>query len=270
MRVMTFLAVLGLVAGISAGGSAAWAADTVPADDAASKVKAYAAQIDEHKKADDKAALVADAGTGVALYREVLADEVQAKAVIKELGSLSKDRDDDVKVAALTALGETQSEHAARYVKSYLRVVDEELIQPETTAAIQAAAKIADDGLVEPLLKMVDDSKNFEAAAQAMRALGGFGKVKRKREKILEELVDSVQRSKPGGRPGNRGSNEVNPDASHSPGKEGDPSSRWPKLAPALVESLNQLTGQKMTSPEDWFDVAKENKGKLGRLFKDD
>ena len=96
------------------------------------------------------------------------------------------------------------------------------------------------------------------SAAAAVRALGAFGQNKRARAKILETLVKTVKRAAPGGRSGKGGGGG---------GKAGGADPRWEALAPAMVESLNELTGRKVAKPDDWFELYDRHKSNLENLF---
>ena len=129
------------------------------------------------------------------------------------------------------------------------------------------AAVLPDDSLVEPLLAMVEDSKNFSVAGRAMETLGAFGTVKRKREKILETLAKTTERVKPGGQPRHGAtSNESNPEGGLG-SSQGGTAARWSVLSPILPKTLNKLTGRSYPTPDEWFIAVKENKGRLKGLF---
>jgi hypothetical protein len=128
--------------------------------------------------------------------------------------------------------------------------------------------KAPDETLIDPLMKIVDDSKNVEVAAKSMEALGSFGRHKRRREALLEDLVKTVQRVQPGGRGQAGKENQTNPEAGAGSKTGGNAQARWTALSPVLPKTLNDLTGQNFGSTEDWFAVFKEHKRDLGGLFK--
>jgi hypothetical protein len=241
--------------------------------DLSARVTAHLALIAEHEKAGDPAALVMDVKTAVALFQEAAAEEKVQLELVKAVGGLSKSRDETLAIAAIGALGEMKHEEGAKYLKSHLRVFDEDVVDPVVTAAIEASGQIAADGAVAALIKMVEKSENYDVAAKAMRALGNFGR-SRHRTKILEALVDTTKRVKPGGPPrrggppespaGGAGSGEPPPMTNPNRGS----TARWGVLAPVLPEALNQLTGQQFPSADDWFDLVDEHKRNLNDLFR--
>jgi hypothetical protein len=119
-----------------------------------------------------------------------------------------------------------------------------------------------------------------------MQSLGSYKAVKRKRAKILEALVKTTEKSKPGGPPRMRGGSSdpmdsaggsssggsVNPDGGDMPttANEGGPQDRWNALASVLAPSLCKLTGQNVRTPEDWFLLVKDRKGRLDEVFRDE
>ncbi len=257
-------------------GASAARADDAPSappaggDEALAKVVEWEARIVQHQTAKDTEALAQDAKDGVSLHAAAPEKDPLRARVVKGIGALTKNRSKEVANAAIDALGETKDHGAAAYVRPLLRPVDDGEMPALTRAAVKAAGQIAADSLVEPLLSMMDESKNYDAAAKALEALGGFRECKRKREKILEEAVKSVLRDKPGGqRQGPRGGGE---NSSHetpdSGGQTGNgPASRWGALTPVLVTSMNSLTGRTLTSPDEWFNQVRSHKNNLGELF---
>lgn len=205
----------------------------------------------------------------VALYEQTpegREGRTMRKELVHSAGDLCRYRDDVVKKAAMDALGAMADENGARYLNAWLRPVDDD--EPDRAAlartATNAAAKIADDGHVGRLLKMVEKSDDLSVAASAMRALGAFGDCKRYRDQIIEDLVKTVQKDIPGKpRPGQQTqSGDYLPPVNGTSGN-----TRWGTLSEALPEALNELTGQKYMSAQDWFDIYADNKRDLDRLF---
>ena len=123
---------------------------------------------------------------------------------------------------------------------------------------------------VEPLLALFEDSKELGVSSAALESLGAFGKIKNKRVKILTTCTKEVGRYQPGtaARP-KSGQGGVSPGYDSPPGYsrgEAGTASRWATLAPILPKAMNQLTGQNLTSPQQWFQVVKETKD-LNALF---
>lgn len=234
-------------------------------------------------------ALMGDAKAAADLYRESEGKDPYRDRLLAIVGAITKVRQDDVCRTALTVLGEIGDLRGAKYLRGYLRPLDDAKIPVAVETAVVVAKQLPDDSLVEPLLAIVDTSKNFTLAGKAIEALGSFAAVKSKREKILTELVKTVQKSQPGakgkyggggGGDGTSGGTAMDgsatggPSADGSAAGEGSPgfsgqgqSARWPALSGPLPEALNRLTGTICGSAEEWFSTYKEHKSKLSVLF---
>ncbi|MHC5012500.1 MAG: HEAT repeat domain-containing protein [Planctomycetota bacterium] len=256
------------------------------------RIAAHEEQIETHENEKATEALLTDILLAVELYKETpgLEDpkemEKAQEALVKMVGGLTKSRLDLVPVAAIEGLGEIGHEDGAKYLKPFLKPANEDLIPETTVAAIEAAGKLKSDSLVTPLLTIVEKSKNYDAAALAMTALGKYGASERWRVRILETLIKTVLKNKPGdsgGRGGGRGGSGVG--GGGRGGGRGGPGGgrggpgggragqgadvRWATLAPILPKACNELTGQRFPTAEDWFDVYKEYKRELKTLFGD-
>ena len=264
------IAIAMLATGMLVGATTATADEEQSFED---RIKEHEALVKAHKTEKDYAGLVADIDAAVKLFEESKAIEDERERnkaqekIVKLVGSLSKTREDSVAKAAILALGTMGHEDGAKYVKPHLRPVKDSQASSLTVAAIESAGKIHADSLVTPLLNMVEKSKNYTVAARAMRALGKFGSSKRYRGKILETLAATVHKSKPGNRVRQK-ENKSNPDGGYIGGVGGS-QARWRTLGPVLPEALNELTGQRFPTAEDWFDVVKEYDGNLDVLFSD-
>ena len=274
----------------------AWASSGAAADDAAaSKAGRLEARCDAlsdvvatHLKKREYGSLDSDITEIKALYKAVttaekdeLEDDLRddlKEMLVDLVRSMARGRHaKHTAVFVLRSLGELGDPNGAKTIRHYLRQPNPKESSPELQAAVAAAAHVPDDSLVEPLLKIVDRSKTFRIAADAIKSLGHFKTCTRKREKILEELVKSVKKNKPGGRPGMRGggTSGMDPNGGYGStsapmGQEGSPAARWSTLSPVLAKAMNQLTGQKLTSAEDWFIAVHDAKGHLDSLFTND
>jgi hypothetical protein len=258
-----------LVTVASLGGAAVAGEPAPDVEPLLARVQALEALVAEHAKGDAEAALAEDAKAVVALHKEAGGEDPCRARLVKVLGTLVRERSQAVRQAAILAIGETRDQEAGKLLKPFLRPVTQGAVPPLLEPAIRAAALAPHDSLVEPLLEVVEDSKALGVAAAAMESLGAFGECKRKRTKILEDLVKTVERVRPGG-PQRGKENQTNPDAPLGNNQGSSASERWNALAPVLPKALNQLTGQKFLSHEDWFAIVKENKRGLGRLFKEE
>jgi len=233
------------------------------------RVKAFAKTVDGHKRAKDVRALTADLAHVQALYEEAASSDAEGeqKALVKVVGTLTKSRDDDVRKAAIERLGLLGHESGARYLKPHLKPLKGARGATMTLAAIEAAGRIRDGSLTQPLLKIVDKSKHYGAAAKAMEALGNYRASKRYRERILEELAATLRRDVPGGAKRGHESQVAN---AWIPGRNGTGGTeRWNALAPLLPKALNALTGQNVPSALDWMETVKTYKRNLSDLFTD-
>jgi hypothetical protein len=252
-------------------------AEEAPPDPLLEKIVEHEALVAKHKQEKAYQALVTDARTALALYKEGAGKDPYRERSLALIGTIVRATDEDAVVkSGLEALGETADLDGAKYVKPLLRQPNPKESSPILVAAIAAAAKLPASDLVEPLLQIVDDSKVFATSAAAMEALGHFGACKHKREKILLELAKTVEKNKPGQRPrpnSNQGGG-LDPDPSVAgttgTGRQSETAARWIALAPVLPKAANELTGQKLQTAEEWFDLVKENKSRLEKLFRDD
>lgn len=256
----------GLVAALLLGAclaAAPTAADDEPLED---RVDEHEERMETHRREDATKKLRADLRATIALFREAEGvpdgDEVQEQ-LVKEVGSLTRDRDDAVRLPAIETLGILGHEDGARYLKRYLKPYEDLDRQRRALAAIDAAGKVADDSLVRPLLRIVDRSKSYTMAAKAMEALGHFGDCERYREHILEELVDTLKSDMPAAPKPGRDTGDT-----YLPAKNGHAgTSRWATLSRVLPSVLNELTGRSFGTATDWFAIVDEYEHDLDMLF---
>lgn len=225
-------------------------------------------QVKEHKSADDITALKADIKSAEDLYAQCEDDKKSRKTLVKLIGDLTRTRkpetDEPVVEAALLALGRIEDPDGAKYVKTYLKQPDAEEVPRHLISAITAAGMIHSDTTVKTLIKLVEKSKVTSVAVGAMNALANFGHNKRTREMILEALVDTVKKDKPGTRPNDRSGT---PDPVHTPYSYGGATDRWAALSPVLPGVLNKLTGESFASVEEWAEALDAYKSDLESLF---
>jgi HEAT repeats len=223
----------------------------------------------QHKKDRDEGALARDLDGIAAMYKAPDCPPERRKRLSVLVGVvLQAPAADGLVKSALRAIAEIGDEANWKYVRKYLQQPDPKSTPPLLLEAIEAAGKIKASSAVDPLLKLVDDSKTFAVAAAAIRALGAYGDDKRARVRILDSIVKSVRRSVPGGRGMKKGGqSQTDPEQGGATNATGGDASRWGTLAPAFVEAANKLTGKSATSAEDWFDIYDRYKGKVGELF---
>jgi hypothetical protein len=227
-------------------------------------IVALEAQIEAHKKAKDDISLTKDLDE-IAKAHKAAADPKERARVNALFGAILRGaKNDEFEKAVLKTIGDLGDEENWKYVRGYVKQPDAKVAPPLLLEGIEAAGRIRADGAVDTLLRIVEKSKVYPAAAAAMKALGSYGDKKRIRAKVLEEIIMTVRKNVPGSKGGAGGGDS---DSGAPPGGQGD-ASRWGTLAPALVEAANRLTGQTAATPEDWFDLYDRNKGKLEGLFK--
>lgn len=240
------------------------------------RLKQWKVDVKKHKSAKDVKALKADFETAKQLYADAASDEKLRGQILDALGRAPKGvRNVDVPKAMLFAIADLGDVRAAKYVKPYLKQPDKKKASVLLDVAVAAASDLPHPTLVEPLLAIVLKSKHNGIVHDAVRALGKFGKCKKKRVKILETLVKTAEKSKPGGRPRMRGPKEtmdggMSGDPGAPQGREGGPGARWSTLSSSVPPALSELTGIKQSQLADWLELARQNKGKLRRLFQDD
>lgn len=247
--------------------------EDAPPDPLLTKVVEFEARVAEHVKDKAIAALLLDAGEASTLHKEVAAKAELEKRVFSAFSTILRNvKEDKEKQTVLDALASTGDADAAPIVKPFLRQPNVKEADALLLAAIAVAGRVPGKETVEPLLKIVDSSKHMPAAIAAMKSLGSFGKVKPHRVKILTTLVDIVQPLKPGGTPGFRGGGSGIGGDESGPGNypsEGSPAARWGAFSSVLPDTLNGLTGQKVSGCEQWFQMVKEAKPNYERLFTD-
>ena len=244
--------------------------------DLAIRLKSLAAEVKAHKKAKDYTALDGDLDRAKQLYEDAAGQDKICAQVVDLVGSMAKGPKADVVAPfVLDVLADIGDLRGARFVKPYLRQRDVKVCTSLLQKAVAVAVDLPDASLVEPLLKIVEKSKTYGIAADAIGSLGHFGKCKKKRTKILARLVKTVKKSMPGGRPGMRGGgvDDVSGAGADSPtavGQDGGPTARWNALSRALPGALSMLTGRDLPQIQDWFQLVKDNKGKLDGFFEED
>ncbi len=243
----------------------------------ADRMKTLEVQTKEHLKAKNYSAIADVLAEAKALHAEAAeaTNEPIGNRVVDLVGSLTKGAHaDETAVAALDLLGELADPRGAKFVKSQLKQRRPAEVTPILERAVAAAGKLADGSLADPLLKIVEDSEHFGIAAAAIQALGAFGECKRERVQILERLVKSVKKNKPGGRKSGLagGGGGVDDGGGGEGGTEGGQagaaSSRWGALSAVLPWALNALTGRTHNSADEWFQTVSDTKN-LASLWRD-
>jgi hypothetical protein len=263
---------LALAAVVAVGGRRAHAAD--PAAEAATKeaiAKIVAVEKAAKTHLTDLAhdAVRLDIKAAAELCKE-LSDEKLKSRCLDVIGMiLSRTTQDEVERSALKALGDLGSPEAGRFIVVYLKQPTPDSQPPLLADAIDCAGKICSDATVPYLLTIVQKSDVLPLAAAAMKALGGFGASKRVREKILTELVGTVEKDRPG--VGHSWSGTTGADTAPVKGDSKrtgeDARNRYQALSEEMCATLNRLTKKNVASAEEWFTLRKNYKSNLSMLF---
>jgi hypothetical protein len=234
------------------------------ADEAVGRVVDLEKAVEAHKRDKDAVGLRKDLDDVAAAHKATEDPKLRGRLNALFGVILKATRDESLEKAALQVIGDLGDPDNWKHVRPYVSQPDPKVAPPLVTEGLEAAGKLKNDDAVPHLLRIVEKSKVYPVAANAMRALGNFGASKRHREKILEEMVTTVRRAQPGG----RGMTKSDPDTGDTIGGKNAPAdSKWGALSPALVEAANKLTGQSVATPQDWFDLYDRYKADLGGLF---
>jgi hypothetical protein len=255
---------------VAIGARVARAAD--PAADAA--LKEATAKVDELDKqikkhlavttADD--ALRADITAASKLTTELADPKLKARCLDLIGAILKGTTHDDLEKDAIKAFGTIGNPDAGKWILPYLKQEDPKSQPPLLGDAIECSAKIKSDATVPALIAIVEKSDVLPLAASAIKALANFGASVRTRQSILDALVATVEKDRPGLSYKWRGGQ----DDRYKTGKirsGEDARTRYEALAGEMCTALNKLTGQNVAAPEDWFDLRKKWKSDLGHLF---
>lgn len=239
------------------------------------RLKAWKIDVKTHRKKRDASALKTDFEKARSLYEDAASDEKLRGKLITAFGTAAKgSKDEELHKSVIMLLSDLGDVRGARYLKPYLKQRDKSVASPLLDLAVGAAADLPDACLVGPLLKIVTDSRHMGILQDAVASLGKYRSVKSKRVKIIEVLLKAAKKCKPGGRPRMRGPQESLDggfgEGGPPQGREGSPTARWNALCRSVPRALKELTSIEQSSVQDWFLIAKSNKGKLGKLFPKD
>lgn len=109
---------------------------------------------------------------------------------------------------------------------------------------------------IKPLMELAEKARSDSVAARAILVLGMFKGEIKQRVKIVKAIMEAALKS------------EYSPPA---PGSGKNPSQsaydRWKIMEPAILQSLNHLTNEKIKDWAVWKDAYKHNERKLQKLF---
>lgn len=231
-------------------------ADTDAQDKAA---RAAITALDKAAKKKDADAL-GDAVTEIASLYEDIVDKKLRDKLRKAIGKALKRGSHEVKVIAFDAFTRMEDPLAWKYMASYLKQPNAKKEPAYYRETLRAVEVLTPDEAIKPLLTIIRKSKNLGVAARAMKTFAAFKKSKQ-RTKILEALISTVKKEKPGVK------GRENPMLYGALGTGAQARTRWEALVGPLVEAANGMTGQELTSAVSWFEFFQANKRKPEVLF---
>jgi len=228
----------------------AWAADVEEAN-------ALVDELETERKNKDPGAMIMAIEKVPAVYKSI--DDKSARGkLLGALGKIAKDKKAaEARPAAVTALVQVEDPKPAwKQISKLMPGPKVEEASDLDLAVVNAAGELAQSRALKPLYELLGKAKDNKLARAAGIALGGYGADKRGRVKVLEELIDTGKRI----RPGRSTDKAVSPEAT----------ARWREVGPGITKGLNRLTGQDLGTFEEWEAVYKENKKRPSDLFVED
>ncbi len=141
---------------------------------------------------------------------------------------------------------------AYKHLKPALPGAKTEKAQPAELAALKAVGVLAPDRAIPELLELMRKGKDNAVSGAAIVALGAFGTSK-ERIAVLEKMVAHLRLIKPRYAPGKRVGAATR--------------ARWNAVRNPLIGSLNRLTGQDVSSADEWLELFKTHKKRPKALF---
>lgn len=225
-----------------------------PATDAVSQVKALLVDLDAAVKAKDEGAIVKAAKALPALFKSTQ-DGAMRTSIAKALGGVVKqNKMTTARGAALAALVETEDgKEAWKVLQGVYPADDVEDSERWNVEIVKAIGLLHPDGAIEKLLETFRKAKQDDLAATAVTALGNYGKSKQ-REMVLTEIVKAGKNMVP----------------SQGQGKNPSPETRarWATLSERIGKALDQLTGDSVGDPVEWFKKYDAGKKNIKAMFK--
>ena len=176
------------------------------------------------------------------------------------VGKTLRFRNEDIQSAALDAFADMNDPAAWKHYRSLLGKPFKKNFPRLSSEAMDLTRNLTPDGAVLPLITILKKSKNLAAAAKALHTLGAYGE-SRQRSRILGEIIAVTLKEKPGMR--GRDNTVV-----YGPRASGEGTrNRWQALSHRMVTAANELTGQDLSSPDDWFQAWRSNKREPDELF---
>jgi hypothetical protein len=254
MNARRLLALPALVAAFAVAAPAAVRAEDAPAD-AAAQAKALLAEIDAAESAKDDGALTGLAKKVPPLYKQVQDNAVKG-SLMKALGSIVRStKFPGARKAALEAVVETEDgKEAWKAIQAGYPADDVEDAERFNVEFVKAVGALHPDAAIDRLLETYKKAKQLDLAAEAALALGNY-KTSKRREYIVIEVVKI-------------GKNLV-PSKSTSKNVSPETQARWSQVSPAIGKCLDNLTGEKVGDPLEWFKRVDEAKKNIKSLFRE-
>ena len=213
----------------------------------------HLATLQEAKRKDELAVALVKA---VQIHNGLKTDAVRAH-LQQGVGNLLGDEAlGAVRMKAADALGKfNDPDGAYAQLRPHLPPTKDPTVGPFPLRVVQAVGALAPDAALATLTKLMEKGKDANASRYAIQALGKYGWSKQ-RAKVLGSLAAFLKKLRPGGLDPRKGK------AGGEAARE-----RYDFLRVTLVTALNELTGRKLETPEQWLDLVKENKRTLEKLF---
>lgn len=220
----------------------------------AEEAKALADAIEAQRKAKDPGGMMIEMEKVPPVFNEIEDKSARGK-LLGAVGKIARDRKaGEARATAVVVLSQLNDPKGAW--KQLSKLLPSHKVKEATKldlAVVKAAGDLAPDRAKKPLLELLGKAKDAKLSAEAALALGGYRKDERGRVKILEEMIDTGKRIRPGNSKDQNASAEA--------------IARWTEIGGALAKGLNRLTGQELGTFEEWEVIYKENKRRPQEIF---
>jgi hypothetical protein len=230
-------------------------AEDAAAPDATPQAKALLAEIDTAESNKDDGALTGLVKKVPPLYKDTQDAGVKG-SLMKALGSTVRStKFPGARKAALEAIVETEDgKEAWKAIQAGYPADDVEDPERFNVEFVKAVGALHPDAAIDRLLETYKKAKQLDLAAEAVLALGNYKSSKR-RESIVLEVVKI-------------GKNLV-PSKSTSKNPSPETQARWSQVSPSIGKCLDNLTGEKVGDPLEWFKRVDDAKKNIKSLFHD-
>src|SRR5688572_3042019 len=196
LALVPFLAISVSAVAFADGPAAAPAAASLPEAESAAAVAALEAQVKEHLKDKNNDALKSDVKEIAKAYPAAFPKHQEKYGGLFALIAKSV-KEDDVLRVVIVAVGDTKNSNLFYVIRPFLQQPDKKAVPTLMKEAIDATAKMVPDSGAALLMSIVTDSKEYNIAAVALKALGSYGDNKRLRAGILRDAIATVGKDIP-------------------------------------------------------------------------